>query len=384
MKLYKVISRCVSSHCTYRQTVKSWQINKYGNTGELKLNVAEKIPPLIRPNDVLIKVHASSVNPIDVLMLGGYGSRVVGILRQLFNFPHQISEFPLTLGRDFSGVVMDTGQGANSLKPGDEVWGATGPDRLGAHAEYVIADACCVTKKPTTLTHVEAAALPYTALTAWSALCFFGQLSEASAHKNRVLILGGSGGVGTFAIQLLKAWGAEVTTSCSTDAVEMLHDLGADFVVDYTDPDSRHQLQQLKGFDFILDGVGGDSQDFALDLLNDWSNSKYVTVSSPTLSYIDQYGLGLGTLFTSMDAARDTIRGLQNGRSVRWAYFSPSQLALKKIKSLVDEGKIVPVVEKVFPFEEVPEAYNKVVAGHARGKTVIEVVKNVAFDVQNS
>ncbi|XP_067137721.1 reticulon-4-interacting protein 1 homolog, mitochondrial-like [Centruroides vittatus] len=359
-------------YCSESFQTSSWQINRYGGPEELKLNISE-LPYISRPNDVLVQICAASVNPIDVKMLNGYGSQAIAILHKINNCSFDVPEFPITLGRDFSGIVIDVGQTVKKLKRGDQVWGAIGPDKIGSHAKHILVDSSNISLKPTSIDHVQAASLPYAALTSWSALCWFGGLSKSSAWNSRVLVLGGSGGVGSFSIQLLKAWNAEVTVTCSTDAVEMLENLGADCVLDYRSQDIKTHLSQTDGFDFILDCVGGESKNFALNLLKKWKNCKYVTLSSPLLNYTDKYGVIAGSLFSLGEAALDTIQGVQNGQAVRWAYFCPSGETLSTIKALVDDGKISPVVEQVFPYEDTPEAYRKVLAGHARGKTVIRV-----------
>lgn len=373
LKKHMLCLLCQYRFCSnFNLKTSSWQISRYGGPEELKLNISN-LTPISGPNDVLIRVHAASVNPIDVQMLNGFGSRAVDALRKIDKCSLNLSEFPLTFGRDFSGVVVDVGQAVEKVKPGDQVWGATSPEKIGSHAKYTVVDACNISHKPKTIDHTQAASLPFAALTAWNALCLFGGMTKSTAQGSRVLLLGGSGGVGIFSIQLLKAWGAEVTVICSKDAVEMLQNFGADYVLDYRSQDIKMELKQMDRFDFILDTVGGESKDFALDLLKTWRNCKYVTVVSPLLNYTDKYGIIMGSLFSAGEAAFDTLKGGQSGRSIRWAYFCPSGKTLSIIKTMVEEGKIIPVIDQVFSYHETPEAYRKVLAGHARGKTVIQV-----------
>ncbi|KAM7308285.1 reticulon-4-interacting protein 1 homolog, mitochondrial isoform X1 [Ixodes scapularis] len=191
---------------------------------------------------------------------------------------------------------------------------------------------------------------------------------------SRCLILGGSGGIGTFAIQLLKAWNASVTTTCSSDAVELLSSLGADYVVDYTSPDFEQQLRQSPRFDFILDCVGTQKRPLATELLRKGRLATCVTVVSPVLKNTDDLGLLPGLATSALQALQITVKELMEARSVRWAFFCPNANALEEISGLVELGKIVPVIQDTFPFEDVPGAYRKIKEGHARGKTVVSVV----------
>lgn len=362
-------SRCYSQPAI--KTMRAWQTNKYGSPEDLQLNVNAPIPIITKPMDVLVEVHAASLNPIDVMMLKGYGASVIGVMRQASNFSCSHQEFPLTLGRDFSGTVISTGKAVTCVQPGDEVWGVTGPQASGSHADCVVAHACCISHKPRNLEHLEASCVPYAALTAWAALSVFGRLSQNSAYGKRTLVMGGSGGVGIFAVQILRAWGADVTATCSTDAVQMVKNLGANEVIDYKVQDIRSIPENIKGFDFILDNLGSNIIENASSLLKPGNNSKYVTVVSPLLSNADHYGLPIGTAVSVAQAFTHTIMGLSDGYSVRWAYFIPDGSALKTISSMVEKQEVTPVIDQVFQFEDVPLAYRKVLNGHARGKTII-------------
>ncbi|GIY83756.1 reticulon-4-interacting protein 1 homolog, mitochondrial, partial [Caerostris extrusa] len=175
-----------------------------------------------------------------------------------------------------------------------------------------------------------------------------------------------------FAIQLLNSWGADVTAICASDAVEMTHNAGANTVLDYQSPEFKQDLKELNGFDVIFDNVGGEYPDLTIDLLKKWKNAKFITVVSPLLKNADDRGLVFGTMMSSIQASFDTIMSLKDGRSFRWAYFVPNGCALKSIAKLVDNNQVNPAIEKIYKFEELPEAYEKVLKGHARGKTVID------------
>ncbi|XP_041352082.1 reticulon-4-interacting protein 1, mitochondrial-like isoform X2 [Gigantopelta aegis] len=351
----------------------AWQIHQYGGNEELSLSTTSRVPYIDHPNDIVVKVHAASVNPIDVHMRSGYGQVAINLLRKQCGRLRTGSEFPLILGRDFAGVVMETGQNVKTLTVGDEVWGALGAHRQGTHAQYTITSETEVSKKPESLSHVQAAAVPYVAATVWAALCSVGGLRENSTTGKRVFITAGSGGVGSFAIQLLKTWGADVTTTCSTDAVNFVRELGASVVIDYKTQNVFDELNNLKGFDFVFDTLGGDASVYA-DILKKWGNATYVSIKPPLLLNTDKLGLVGGVLKTVGSLGCNALQGFCDGRNIRWALFMPNGKALGKVAKLVEQGHINPVVEKVFTFEEVPSAFEKVANGHARGKTVIQIL----------
>lgn len=352
----------------------AWVIDRYGKNEVLRFNQNMMLPIIHYPNEVIIKVHAASVNPIDVNMRSGYGATALNMKRDPLHIKTKGEEFPLTLGRDVSGVVMECGLDVKYFKPGDEVWAAVPPWKQGTLSEFVVVSGNEVSFKPRSLTHTQAASLPYVALTAWSAINKVGGLNDRNCAGKRVLILGASGGVGTFAIQVLKAWSAHVTAVCSQDAGALVRQLGADDVIDYRAGDVEEQLKAFKPFDFILDNVGGATETWALRLLKKWSGATYVTLVTPFLLNMDRLGVADGMLQTGVTVGSKTLKHFWQGVHYRWAFFMASGPSLDDIAKLVDEGKIQPVVEKTFPFSQVPEAFLKVERGHARGKTVVSVV----------
>ncbi|XP_061599829.1 reticulon-4-interacting protein 1 homolog, mitochondrial isoform X2 [Cololabis saira] len=295
--------------------------------------------------------------------------------RDPLNISQSGSEFPLILGRDVSGVIMECGLDVKYFREGDEVWAAIPPWRQGSLAEFVVLSANEVSWKPKSLSHTEAAALPYVAATAWSALVNTGGLNKDNCTNKRILILGGSGGVGTFAIQLLKAWGAHVTVTCSQNAEGFVRGLRVDHVVDYTDGPVEEPLGALEKFHLILDNIGGDTERWALGLLKPWSGAKYVTLVTPFLQNTDLLGVADGMMQTAVTVATKALKHLAKGVHYRWGFFAPSGTALDEVKDLVDAGQIRAVVEETFSFSQVPQAFSKVEKGHARGKTVVEISK---------
>ncbi|XP_078145725.1 NAD(P)H oxidoreductase RTN4IP1, mitochondrial isoform X2 [Centroberyx gerrardi] len=313
-------------------------------------------------------------------MNGGYGAATLSMKRDPLNIKQTGSEFPLILGRDVSGVVMECGLDVKYFKEGDEVWAAIPPWKQGSLAEFVVLSANEVSRKPKSLSHAEAAAVPYVAATAWSALVNTGGLTKDNCAKKRILILGGSGGVGTFSIQMLKAWGAHVTVTCSQNAERLVRGLGADHVVDYTAVPVEVPLGALEKFDLILDNVGGATEQWALGLLKPWSGAKYVTLVTPFLQNTDLLGIADGMLQTGVTVATKALKHLTKGVHYRWGFFAPSGPALDDISEMVDAGQIRAVVEEQFPFSRVPQAFQKVEEGHARGKTVVQISRGDGDD----
>lgn len=354
----------------------AWVIDQYGTNEVLKYTEEIPMPIVSSPSEVMIKVHAASLNPLDVSMRGGYGAKLLKLRRDPLSVmsSDNDSEFPLILGRDVSGVVVDCGSEVTHVVPGDEVWAAIPPWKQGSLAEFVTLTEYEVSHKPKLLSHTEAASIPYVANTALSALVNAGGLCRHNSSNKRVLITGGSGGVGTFSIQLLKAWGAHVTVTCSQNAEGLVRGLGADEVVDYTAGDAPEQLEMMEKFDVILDNVGGETEEWAVGLLKPWSGAKYVTLVTPLLLNTDSMGLLDGVFHAGLTLQSKAMQNIiSSGVFYRWGFYTPDGPALDEVSRLVDAVKILPVVEAQFPFTQVPQAFQKLEQGHARGKTVVRV-----------
>lgn len=368
-------TRLFSTTRSCRTVMPAWVIDKYGSSDVLRFTKNASFPIIDYPNEVIVKVFAAGLNPLDVSMRGGYGAATMSARRDPLNIKQSGSEFPLILGRDVSGVIMECGLDVKYFRERDEVWAAIPPWKQGSLAEFVVLSANEVSHKPKSLSHIEAAAIPYVATTAWSALVNTGGLSKDNCAKKRVLILGGSGGVGTFAIQMLKAWGAHVTVTCSQNAERFVRDLGADHAVDYTAGPVEEPLSALEKFDLILDNIGGDTERWALTLLKPWSGAKYVTLVTPFLQNTDRLGIADGMMKTAATMGTKALKHLAKGVHYRWGFFAPSGPALDEIREMVDAGQIRAVVEETFSFSQVPQAFEKVEKGHARGKTVVQISK---------
>lgn len=235
-------------------------------------------------------------------------------------------------------------------------------------------------KKPDNLKHEEAASIPFVAMTAYSALSTFGNLNENQCDGKQVLVIGGSGGVGSFAIQLLKLWGANVVATCSEEKTGWLENvLFVDQVICHNDVS---QMDSLVGrFDFVLDCGTYDKTSLtrhdvvenSLKYLKPFSKSVYVTLSPPLLSNIDTHGIIYGSVGTAIEAAYDTLRGLRNANSARWAVFLPNKSALNYISSLYKNEALAAQVSSVFGFQQMPSAFAELQNGKVKGKIVVDV-----------
>lgn len=225
--------------------------------------------------------------------------------------------------------------------------------------------------KPKNLSFTDAASIPYAGLTVWSALSSIGGLRESNAAGKKFLVLGGTGGIGVTAIQLLKSWGVEVTATCSNDASEWLkQQTGVDHCIDY----KTNELNQIvNNFDMLLDAtpIHDGIDEVALNSLK--RGGKYLTLNIPILSTLDTDGLLLGPLKLACKAACNVVEGTKTSRPVVWTFFQPSQSGLQQLRQLVEKGNLKPVIQTVFPFDTLPDCYKHARAGHSRGKTVISM-----------
>jgi NADPH:quinone reductase-like Zn-dependent oxidoreductase len=326
---------------------------KYGEPEVLQIE--DDLPvPRIGPNGVLVQVHAASVNPVDWKMRRG-----------LFH-PIRPVVFPVIWGRDLSGVVTAVGTAVTLFKPGDEVYafkeGYVAKTFRGTYAELVVVPEKSLAAKPKNLSHPEAACIPLAALTAWQAMVNQGKLKPGQ----RVLIHAGAGGVGVAAIQIAKAFGAYVAATASTRNQDLLHELGADLAIDYT----REEIDEIKPkFDLVLDGVGKSVWASSFRALK--FGGRLVTLSPP----IPDQPTGKLKFFATVviGVAGGMVRGLAGGKRLLITMVKPRGGDLEKIGTLIEAGKVRPVVEKVFPMEQVAEAHRMSQSGHVRGKLAIRI-----------
>ena len=308
-----------------KMKMKAIRIHQYG--GPEVLAQVEMQRPTPGHDEVLIKVHAAAVNPIDWKMRAGHVKEV---------FP---LTFPSTLGWDVSGTVEETGDKATQFKRGDEVYALV---KGGGYAEYVAAQATVVAKKPRTLDHVHAAAVPVAGLTALQALFEVAQLRAGQ----KVLIHAAAGGVGNFAVQLAKAKGAYVIGTASSKNQAFLGELGVDQAVDYQKTRFEDAVRDV---DVVLDTVGGETQERSFKVLKK-GGILVSLVQPPSQESATKYG----------------VRALFYG-----GHASSSDLA--EIAKLIDDGKVKPVVETVLPLADARRAHELSETRHARGKIVLKV-----------
>ncbi len=310
--------------------------------------------PRVGPNGVLVRVHATSINPVDWKLREGWLSGLWKL------------RFPVIWGCDVSGVVEQVGSAVTMFKPGDEVYGfkhgKVGETYRGTYAEYAVLPENTLANKPASLSHEEAAAVPLAAVTAWQALVTQGRIKPGS----KVLVHAAAGGVGSFAVQIAKAFGAYVAATAGTHNQEFLRELGVDLPIDYT----RERIEdRLSGYDVVLDAVGETVWASSLKVLR--FAGKLITLAIPI-----PHGPAGRSEFLST-AIRGVVRGqaraLFSGKRLLITQVKPRGGDLEKINALIEAGKLRPVIEKVFPLEQIAEAHRLSEMGHVRGKLVVKV-----------
>ena len=309
--------------------MKAVRIHAYGSTDVLTYEEAPR--PTAGAGEVLIRVHATSVNPFDVAMRAGYMSGY-------FN-----PTLPLILGTDVSGIVEDVGAGVTNFAPGDSVYARAGMARDGAYADYVVASALDVAAKPKSLDYIHSAAIPHVILTAWQALIEVANLSEGQT----VLIHGAAGGVGHVAVQLAKSRGAKVIGTASAN-VDFLRELGVDQAIDYS---TTLFEDVVRAVDVVLDTVGGDTQQ------RSWA------VLKPG-----------GILISTIQPPSEETAVAHGVRQQFIASAPPIGRVLAEVATMVDAGQIKPEVSSILPLEEIRQAHKLIEGRHTRGKIVLQVV----------
>jgi NADPH:quinone reductase-like Zn-dependent oxidoreductase len=310
--------------------------------------------PAVGDNDVLVQVHAAGVNLLDAKIASGEFKLML---------PYR---FPLILGNDVAGVVVQVGPRVRSFKPGDEVYARPDKDRIGTFAEFIAMNEGDVAIKPAELTMEEAASIPLVGLTAWQALVEMADLKPGQ----KVFIQAGTGGVGTFAIQLAKHLGATVATTASSANFELVKALGADVLIDYKTQDFETMLH---GYDVVLHSQDSKTLDKSLRVLK--PGGKLISISGPPdPAFADEIGLPWyvkSIMHVLSFGARRKAKRLNVTYSFLFMRANGDQLS--EITSLIDDGVIRPVVERALPFESTQEALDFVEKGRTKGKVVVKV-----------
>ncbi len=333
--------------------MKAFILDRYGSADRVRAGDVPK--PELREGDVLVEVRAAGLNMLDSKIRSGEFKRIL---------PYRL---PLILGHDVAGVVVRVGSRVRRFKAGDEVYARPADGRMGAFAEFIAIKEEDVAIKPKALSMQEAASIPLVGLTAWQALIERANLKRGQ----KVLIHAGSGGVGTFAIQLAKHVGATVATTTSTANVELVRGLGADIVIDYKKEDFAHVLQD---YDVVLNSLDKVTLEKSLGILK--PGGQLISISGPPDAAFARSIGASWVLRTIMGVLSYGIRAKAKRRQVKYSFLfmraNGEQLA--QITALIDEGIIRPVVDRVFPFASTKEAMAYVEAGRAKGKVVVSMM----------
>ncbi|MCP1464221.1 NADP-dependent oxidoreductase [Pseudomonas sp. S3E17] len=332
--------------------MKAFLIDRYGKHQGRLAEVPDPEPGI---HDVLVKVHASSVNQLDSKISKGEFKLIL---------PYT---FPLIMGNDVAGVVVRVGSGVRTFKPGDEVYARPPDARIGGFAELIAIEESALALKPNNTSMEQAAALPLVALTAWQVLVETARVKKGQ----KVFIQAGSGGVGSIAIQLAKHLGAFVATTTSTANVEWVKALGADVVIDYT---QQNVENVLRDYDVVLNSLGPAELEKSLRILK--PGGQLISISGPPTAEFAReqklsWGLGWIMRLLSSGIRRKARR---QGVDYGFVFMRASGAQLQKITALVESGAITPVIDRTFPLEATAEALSYVERGRAKGKVVIKVL----------
>ncbi|WP_323147334.1 NADP-dependent oxidoreductase [Pseudomonas marginalis] len=332
--------------------MKAFLIDRYGKHQGRLAEVPDPEPGI---HDVLVKVHASSVNQLDSKISKGEFKLIL---------PYT---FPLIMGNDLAGVVVRVGSGVRTFKPGDEVYARPPDARIGGFAELIAIKESALALKPKNTSMEQAAALPLVALTAWQVLVETARVKKGQ----KVFIQAGSGGVGSIAIQLAKHLGAFVATTTSTANVDWVKALGADVVIDYTQQNFENVLRD---YDVVLNSLGPAELEKSLRILK--PGGQLISISGPPTAEFAReqklsWGLGWIMRLLSSGIRRKARR---QGVDYGFVFMRASGAQLQKITALVESGAITPVIDRTFPFDSTAEALSYVERGRAKGKVVIKVL----------
>ncbi|WP_194815363.1 NADP-dependent oxidoreductase [Nocardia sp. XZ_19_385] len=333
--------------------MKAFMVEKYGDATGMR--AAEVPDPQVGADDVLVKIHAASVNPLDMKIRNGELKAIL---------PYRL---PLVLGNDLAGTVVRVGSSVDRFAVGDEVYARPDKDRIGTFAELLAVHQDDLAPKPATLTMTEAASLPLVALTAWQALVERARVQPGQ----KVLIHAGAGGLGSIAIQLAKALGAHVATTVSTAKVGLVKELGADEVIDYRTQDFS---EVLTGYDVVLDSLGGENLAKSLRILEPGGLAISVA-GPPDPATARELGSNpvLRLAITAL-SAKTRRQAKRLGVTYSFLFMKASGDQLRELTALIDAGKIRPIVDGVFPFDETLQAMEYVEKGRAKaGKVVVSM-----------
>ncbi|MGN4483195.1 NADP-dependent oxidoreductase [Bacillus cereus group sp. MYBK5-1] len=331
--------------------MKAMIIDRYG---KVPMRMAEVPTPEINEYEVLAEIHAASINPIDFKIRDGK-------VKMLLKY-----EMPLILGNDFAGVITKVGSKVTRFKVGDEIYARPRKNKIGTFAEYIAIHEDDIALKPKNLSFEEAASIPLVGLTSYQALHDIMQLQKGQ----KILIHAGSGGVGTFAIQLAKIMGAIVTTTASEAGANLVTSLGADEIINYK---TEKFEDILKNYDAVFDTIGGATLEKSFNIIKRGGN--IVSVSGmPNARFGKEFGSGFfKTLLFSLASKKLTALEKKHNAQYSFLFMKPSGDQLRTIANYIEAGKIKPVIDRAFPFEDAQKAMEYSESGRAKGKIIVKI-----------
>jgi NADPH:quinone reductase-like Zn-dependent oxidoreductase len=328
--------------------MRAFIVDSYGTDG---LRAADVPQPTVGRRDVLVRVRAASINPLDTMVRNGEFKRLLKYRP------------PFILGHDVAGVVTEVGADVRAFTVGDEVYARPRDLRIGTFAEFIAIDADDVALKPRSLSFDEAGAVPLVALAAWQTLVDLAQVEPGQ----KVLVHAGAGGLGSTVIQVAKHLGAYVATTARTSDLERVRALGADEVIDFTE---RDFAEVLSGYDVVLDSLGGTNLEKSLTVLRRGGLAISV-VGPPDPSFAAQLGQPILAPVMALLSRRVRKRAKQLGVRYSFFFMRANGAQLEELAALYDRGTLRPVLDRTFPFEETLEAMAYVEEGRANGKIVV-------------
>lgn len=322
--------------------------------GKFPMRMTEIPTPKIDEYEVLAEIHAASINPIDFKIRDGK-------VKMLLNY-----KMPLILGNDFSGVIVKVGSKVTRFKVGDEIYGRPRKNKIGTFSENIAIHEDDIALKPNNLSFEEAASIPLVGLTSYQTFHDIIRLKKGQ----KIFIQAGAGGVGTFAIQLAKLMGATVATTTSEAGTKLVESLGADEIINYK---VENFEDKLRNYDAVFDTLGGKNLERSFEVLRD--GGKIVSVSGlPNARFAKEYGSGfLKQMLFSLASSKLTALEKKHNVQYSFLFMKPSGEQLSTIANFIEAGKIKPVIDRVFLFEDAQKAMEYAETGRAKGKIIVKI-----------
>ncbi|GEK38226.1 NADPH:quinone reductase [Enterococcus thailandicus] len=320
--------------------------------------------PDIRSNDVLVKIVAASINPIDIKTKDGG-------LKMLLSY-----DMPIIMGSDFAGIITAVGEKVTNYSIGDAVYGRVQKNRIGTFAEYIAVDQGAIALKPKNINFEEAASIPLVGLTSYQALHDIMQIQPGQ----KVMIQGGSGGIGTIAIQLAKYLGAYVATTTSANNFDLVKSLGADYPINYQ---TTNFAEVLQDYDYVFDTRGGATLEAAFKIIK--PGGKVVSIAGlPNYRFGKEYGVPLWKQFAFKMVTRNLTKlEKQTQASYTFLFMKPSGTQLDVLRHLIEAEIIKPVIDRIVPLSEVKEALSYSQSGRATGKIILQMTGDSENEIRS-